>query len=149
MHREFLCPSKPSLEIIAILLSPLLIAGMGTNNALRISAGLAILSFIVLANISSISGMVFGAALEGLYYGMFAAIGLTYVQEFAEGRIARATSLYMNALYTGGLIAGPLMGLIAQYTSFASSILLSIVWAVAALVALTIIDNRVRRQNPH
>lgn len=127
---------KTGIEIIAILLSPLIMSRLGARTTLFAAALLAICAFYVLSNVTTISGLIFGAALEGLYYGTFAAVGLTFVQDFANGRMARATSLYMNSLFMGGLIASPLMGLTAQFFSFKLSIQLSSVWAVAAILLL-------------
>lgn len=127
---------KTGVEIVAILLSPLIISHFGARASLIAAALLAICAFYVLSNVTTIQGLIFGAALEGLYYGTFAAVGLTFVQDFANGRMARATSLYMNSLFMGGLIASPLMGLTAQFFSFQMSIQLSSVWAVAAILLL-------------
>lgn len=127
---------KAGVEIIAILFSPLIMSHLGARAALVAAALLAICAFYALSNVTTIQGLIIGAAMEGLYYGTFAAVGLTFVQDFANGRMARATSLYMNSLFMGGLIASPLMGLTAQFFSFRMSIQLSSVWAVAAILLL-------------
>lgn len=128
---------KTGVEIAAILTAPSLMSYLGARNALRMAALLAIAAFFVLARVTSMSQLWFGAALEGLYYGLFAAVGLTYLQDFAKGRMARATSLYMNSLFLGGLIASPLMGLTAQFVSFGMAIQLSTIWAVLAFALLS------------
>ncbi len=128
---------KTLVEIAAILASPWIMTRLGSRNALRFAAVLAIAAFFVLARVETLPQLVVGAALEGLYYGLFAAVGLSYVQDFAKGRMARATSLYMNSLFLGGLIASPLMGLTAQFVSFEMAIQLSTVWAVLAFALLT------------
>lgn len=133
---------KTFVEIIAILFSPWIMTTIGTRNALRAAAMLAICAFAVLSQVTSLAGLVAGAALEGLYYGLFAAVGLSFVQDFANGRMARATSLYMNSLFLGGLIASPLMGLVAQYFSFAMAIKLSAIWALGALLILTFTQHK-------
>ena len=137
---------KTFVEIIAILSSPWIMTKFGLRNALRVAAVMAICAFAVLSQVTTIAGMVAGAALEGLYYGLFAAVGLSYVQDFAKGRMARATSLYMNSLFLGGLIASPLMGLIAQFFSFAMAIKLSAFWAVSALLILTFTQHKRKTQ---
>lgn len=128
---------KTAVEIIAILLAPFIMSRLGARNALRFAAALACLAFFILARVTTMPQLVLGAALEGLYYGLFAAVGLTYMQDFAKGRLARATSLYMNSLFLGGLIASPLMGLTAQFVSFGMAIKLSTVWAIAAFAILS------------
>lgn len=128
---------KTAVEIIAILLAPTIMSYLGARNALRAAALIAIVAFFVLAGVTTIPQLVIGAALEGLYYGLFAAVGLTYMQDFAKGRMARATSLYMNSLFLGGLIASPLMGLTAQFMSFGMAIKLATIWAIAAFIILS------------
>lgn len=132
---------KTSVEIVAILFAPKIMERLGAGNALRFAAILAMLTFLILARVTSLPMMFIGAALEGLYYGLFAAIGLSFVQSFADGRMARATSLYMNSLFLGGLLASPLMGLIAQFISFGMAVQLSIIWAIVAFIILTRMKN--------
>ncbi len=128
---------KTAVEIVAILLAPTIMARLGARNALRSAAVLAVIAFFILARVTTLPQMFLGAALEGLYYGMFAAIGLSFVQDFAKGRMARATSLYMNSLFLGGLLASPLMGLVAQFVSFGMAVQLSTIWAVIAFAVLS------------
>lgn len=129
---------KTFIEVGAILGSPYLIVRFGARQSLCFSALIAIAAFFTLSQVTSIGQMVFGAALEGLYYGVFAGVGITYIQSFAEGKIASATSLYMNSLFLGGLVSGSSMGLIAQYYDFKTAIQFSSVWIVAAFVILII-----------
>ena len=133
---------KTAVEIVAILLAPAIMARLGARRALQCAAVLAVLAFFVLARVTTLPQMVVGAALEGLYYGLFAAVGLSYMQDFAKGRMARATSLYMNSLFMGGLIASPLMGLTAQLVSFGMAVQLSTIWAVIALGLLVYMGRR-------
>lgn len=128
---------KTAVEIVAILLAPHIMARLGTRNALRSAALIAMVTFFILARVTTLPQMVVGAALEGLYYGLFAAIGLSFMQDISKSRMARATSLYMNTLFLGGLLASPLMGLTAQFISFGMAIQLSTIWAVLAFVLLT------------
>ena len=128
---------KTCVEIVAILLAPRIMAQLGARNALRTAALLAIAAFFILARVTTMPQLWLGAALEGLYYGLFAAVGLTYLQDFAKGRLARATSLYMNSLFLGGLIASPLMGLTAQFVSFGMAVQLSTIWAILAFAILS------------
>jgi SET family sugar efflux transporter-like MFS transporter len=129
---------KTFVEIIAILSAPFLMVRLGARNLLLAAAVLGLLTFWVLASVSSLPTMVAGSVLEGLYYGTFAGVGITYVQSFAAGRMARATSLYMNGLYLGGLIASSSMGLIAQYYDFSMAIHLASLGVIAAFVVLLV-----------
>ena len=127
---------KTFVEIFAIISTPLLIRRFGLRNALLATAALAVVAIQVLASVETFPQMLFGAALEGLYYGCFASLGISYVQSFADDRPAQATAIYWNALLLSGLIAGPAAGLIAQVTDFHTVIMVSSVVAVAAFVLL-------------
>ena len=127
---------KTAMEVVAILSVPNLLKRFGAPKLLLTSGLLSLVAFNLLASVTSLSQLVVGAALEGLYYGCFAAAGLSYVQDFARGRMARATSLYMNSLVAGSLVAGSSMGLIAQWWSFQSSIYAAGIGSLAALLLL-------------
>lgn len=127
---------KTFVEIIAILSAPVLIRRVGARNALLGAAVLGIVAFWVLSSVSNLTTMIVGSALEGLYYGIFAGVGITFVQSFAAGRMARATSLYMNGLFLGGLIASSSMGLIAHFYDFRTAIQLASLGAIAAFAVL-------------
>ena len=127
---------KTFVEIIAILSAPVLIRRVGARNALLGAAVLGLVAFLVLSSVSNLTTMIVGSALEGLYYGIFAGVGITFVQSFAAGRMARATSLYMNGLFLGGLIASSSMGLIAHFYDFRTAIQLASLGTIAAFAVL-------------
>lgn len=127
---------KTFMELGGIFAGPWLLQRWGARTILAGAALIAVVAFVTLAQVTSIPQLVVGAALEGLYYGIFAGISMTFVQAYAGGRMARATSLYMNSLFMGAILAGPSMGIIAQFWSFQTSILLASVGAVCALIAL-------------
>lgn len=133
---------KTSVEIIGILSAPWLMNRFGAKQSLICAGGIAIVSFIVLSQVSSIEHLVVGAALEGLYYGIFAGIGITFMQSFAGDKMAGATSLYMNSLFLGGLISGASLGIIAQSFDFRTAILLASIGAISAILVLLIMPKR-------
>ncbi|MEM7317849.1 MAG: MFS transporter, partial [Pseudomonadota bacterium] len=133
---------KTFVEILAILSTPWILSRLGIHNSLCLAAAVALAAFLVLSQVSSLPMLVSGAALEGLYYGLFAAVGLLYVQGFAHGRLGRATSLYMNSLFLGALLASPLMGSIAQFFSFRTVIQISALPIFAAVIALVLLRAR-------
>ncbi|MEM9427558.1 MAG: MFS transporter [Pseudomonadota bacterium] len=121
---------KTFVEIFAIFATPALIARFGMRRSLLGTTALAVVAILVLASVSSFPQMLGAAALEGLYYGLFASLGLSYLQSFAVDRPAQATAIYWNTLKIAGLVAGPVAGLIAQFHSF------QLVVQTASLVAL-------------
>ncbi len=128
---------KTFVEVFAIFSTPALMARFGTARVLLATTGLAIGTILFLSSITTLPQMILGAAMEGLYYGLFASLGISYVQSFARDRPAQATAIYWNTLMVSGLLAGPAVGLIAQLTDFQTVIQsASLVAAFAALVLL-------------
>jgi SET family sugar efflux transporter-like MFS transporter len=125
-------------EVIAILASPMIMARIGRRNALYLSTGCGLIAFAVLHETNSLAHMVVGALLEGLYFGLFAGVAVTFIQGFAKGRVGRATSLYMNSLFLGSLAANTGIGIIASLVDFRAAIAVAggaMVLAAAALFA--------------
>lgn len=78
---------KCAAEVVAIVSSPFLMTQLGRRNSLYLSAGCALLAFIVLHQTNSLLTMSIGATLEGLYFGLFAGVAVTFMQGFAQGRV--------------------------------------------------------------
>ncbi|UWU24499.1 MFS transporter (plasmid) [Rhizobium sp. CB3060] len=121
---------KTFVEVFAIFSTPLLMARFGIRKPLMATTLLAVVAIQVLASVQTFPQMVAGAAMEGLYYGLYASLGISFVQSYAEGRPARATAIYWNTLMISGVLAGPAVGIIAQAYGFRT------VLHVASLVAL-------------
>ncbi|MGD1888895.1 MAG: MFS transporter [Cohaesibacteraceae bacterium] len=139
---------KTAVEIVVILNVPRLMVLASARHLLMANSLLAIVAFGVLSMVDSMPVMVIGASLEGLYYGLFAGVSGSFVQSFAGDRMGRATSFYVNALFFGGLVAGPAVGLIAQFWDFRTSILLASVAALAALLILAVMRPDPSPANP-
>ncbi len=127
---------KTFVEVFAIFATPFLIARFGLRQSLFATSLLAVIAILVLASVSSFPQMVFGAALEGLYYGFYASLGISYIQSFATDRPAQATAIYWNTLMISGLLAGPAVGFIAQVYDFHTVILVASAVAAGAAMLL-------------
>ncbi|MFS4580195.1 MFS transporter [Phaeobacter sp. C3_T13_0] len=123
---------KTSVEVIAIFSTPWVIARFGMWRALVVVTGLAIVTIQLLAAVQSFPQMLAGAALEGMYYGFYASLGISYVQSFAPDTPARATAIYWNTLMVSGVLAGPAVGVIAQIYDFQTVIRSASVVAIVA-----------------
>lgn len=109
---------KTFVEVLAIFSTPMLIARFGMRRALLATSLLAVVTIQLIASVETFAQMMLGAALEGLYYGLYASLGISYIQSFAADRPAQATAIYWNTLMVSGLLAGPLVGLLAQAYNF-------------------------------
>lgn len=131
---------KTFVEVIAIFATPLIIARVGMRRALLATTLLAVVTIQVLASVETFAQMLAGAAMEGLYYGLYASLGISYVQSFAQDRPARATAIYWNTLMVSGLLAGPAVGFIAQTYDF--QMVVRVASAVALFAAVVLIASR-------
>lgn len=131
---------KTLVEVVAIFSTPMLMARFGMRRTLIATTCLAVVTIQLLASVASFPQMLFGAALEGLYYGLYASLGISYVQSFAEERPAYATAIYWNTLMVTGLLAGPAVGFIAQAYDFQTVI--QVASAVALCAAVVLVASR-------
>ena len=76
---------------------------------------------------------VLGSVLEGGYYGLFAAVGLTWMQSLSPSRVGWTTGMYMTGIYAGTLLGSPLSGVVAHFWLPGITVL-SMVAAITALV---------------
>ncbi len=127
---------KTFVEVFAIFSTPFLMARFGLRAPLFVTAIIAVGAILFLSSVTSLPQMIIGSALEGLYYGLFASLGISYVQSFAEERPAQATAIYWNTLMVSGLLSGPAVGLIAQASDFQTVIEVSSVGAAIAAIVL-------------
>lgn len=127
---------KTFVELFAIFSTPYLIARFGLRTALMGTAQLAIVAILVLATVGSFPHMVLGAVLEGIYFGLFSTLAISFVQSLSEDRPAQATAMYWNTMMITLVVAGPSVGLIAQVTDFQTVIFTGSACAVASAVIL-------------
>ena len=135
---------KTMVEVVAIFSSPWLIARFGLRLPLLGIAVLAVVANQVMAEVASLSQMVLASALEGLYFGLFASLGVSYVQGFARDRPAQATAVYWNTMMISGLAGMPAAGLIAQFWDFRTAILVASGVAALSILVLALGSRRGR-----
>jgi len=129
---------KCLLEVFVIFGSVRLAERIGIRQVLMLAAGLATLSMLLFSEVTAVWQVVLVSALEGTYYGLFAGVAISFVQSFAPDRPGRATAVYMNSLFLGGLIGSVSMGFIASATDFRTVLLVAAACSVAALVTLVV-----------
>ncbi len=136
---------KCLLEVFVIFGSVRLSERIGTRQVLMLAACLAATSMVLFSQVTAVWQVLAVATLEGTYYGLFAGVAISFVQSFAPDRPGRATAVYMNSLFLGGLIGSVSMGFIASATSFQTVLFtaaLSSIFALAVLVATLRVQPR-------
>lgn len=123
---------KTFVEILAIFTTPMIIRRFGLRVPLIAVSLLAVVTILLLSGVQTYAQMLAGGALEGLYFGLFASIGMTFLQSFSQDRPAQVTALYWNVLHASVLLAGPATGLIAEAVDFRTVLLVASVVAVCS-----------------
>lgn len=129
---------KCAFEVIVIFISAKLAEKLGFRKILCISALLAVSSMLLFTRVSTLESMIAIAVLEGIYYGLFAGVSVTFVQSFAPDRPGRATAVYMNSLFLGGMIGSVSMGFIADAINYRAVLYFGAATATAAFALLMI-----------
>ncbi|MET1416282.1 MFS transporter [Roseibium sp. HPY-6] len=127
---------KCLVEIFVIFGSVRLAEVIGLRKVLLVSASFAGISMFLFAEVTTVWQVIAVSALEGTYYGLFAGVSITFVQSFAPDRPGRATAVYMNSLFLGGMIGSVSMGFIASATDFKTVLYVAALSSFAALVVL-------------
>ncbi len=127
---------KCLVEIFVIFASVRLAERIGTRQVLMLAACLAAASMLLFAQASALWQVLAISVLEGTYYGLFAGVAISFVQSFAPDRPGRATAVYMNSLFLGGMIGSVSMGFIASAADFRTVLFVAALSSLAALATL-------------
>lgn len=74
--------------------------------------------------------------INGLFFGIFAGLGITVMQDYAPETIGKASAFYTNSMLVGTMLGTSIMGVIAQYYGFKAPLLLSLAMLGCALIGL-------------
>jgi MFS transporter, SET family, sugar efflux transporter len=105
---------KCFVEVCAILYAARLATRLGARSVLIIASLLAVSAFLLMGQVTTVWQAAAIALLEGFYYGLFAGVSITYIQSFIPKTPGRATAIYSNSLFLGGLVGSVSMGIIAS-----------------------------------
>ena len=84
---------------------------------------------------------------NAIFYGIFAGIGLTILQEQLPSRIGFTSAFYGNAIKVGVMLGTASTGLIAQWFSFRFATLGSLIAASIAMTFLIIFSYLKRQES--
>ncbi|MCI5075765.1 MFS transporter [Oricola sp.] len=130
---------KTAVEIAIIATTPVMMKRFSHRAILLSASLLALVAIFALWRVTSLPTMIVAQALEGAYYGIYASVGVSFVQSFARNRMGRATSLYVNTIMITGVVSGPAVGLLGQFFSFRTAIGLSSICVLMAIVAFLMV----------
>ncbi|KZL14648.1 MFS transporter [Pseudovibrio sp. Ad37] len=131
--------TKSLFEVIIIYFAIKPTQRIGERNMMLLSGLGAMLFFATITSATSVGQVLMLCIIEGMYYGICASVGITFIQNYARHKPGIATSYFVNAIFVGGLAGNVLTGLIASYTTFQNTILSSVVLAALATLILLVI----------
>lgn len=74
--------------------------------------------------------------INGVFFGIFAGLGVTVMQDYAPETIGKASAFYTNSMLVGTMLGTSVMGIIAQYFGFKAPLILSLVMLFCAAIGL-------------
>jgi SET family sugar efflux transporter-like MFS transporter len=84
---------------------------------------------------------------NGLFFGIFAGLGVTVVQDYAGEGVGKASAFYTNAMSIGMMIGTSVMGGVSQYFGFKSALLVSLAAVVISSVTMFYFKASQKRKN--
>ncbi|RMI12879.1 MFS transporter [Cellulomonas triticagri] len=133
---------KAFVEMAAILLAPWVLARVSPRMTVLGCAVVAVLAYVTYLLADGWGLAIAASVLEGGYYGLFAAVGLTWVQSLSPDRVGWTTGASMSGIYTGVLLASPISGLVASAWLPGITVLSMAAAGAAAIVAATATAGR-------
>lgn len=138
---------KCFVEVVMIYFCASLIKRTGERKGMLIAAVLGAVFFGLIYHATTLIDVLALAALDGIYYGIFAGISMTFVQNFATDQPGVATSYYVSTLFVGGLIGNLLTGVVASAFDFQTTVLMACGFAVVGAVVLAVMRD-VKHHDP-
>nr|WP_196793370.1 MFS transporter [Pasteurella bettyae] len=75
--------------------------------------------------------------LNAIFIGIIATIGMVYFQDLMPSKMGSATTLFTNAAKSSWILAGPLVGIIAQIWNYGAVFYIAVVFIVISLLTMS------------
>ena len=124
------------LEIPVMLVASRMAERWGVKRLLIVGTGAGILFYGGLFQARSVAEVLLLQLGNGLFFGLFAGLGISLIQDLLPGRIGFASAFYANTMRIGGMLGALLMGLIATWDSYRSVLLCAVAFLLVAGLAL-------------
>ncbi|NIY76288.1 MFS transporter [Thalassospira sp. HF15] len=137
---------KCFVEVVVIYFCASLIKRVGERKGMLIAALLGAIFFGLIYQATTLVDVLVLATLDGIYYGIFAGISMTFVQNFAPDQPGVATSYYVSTLFVGGLIGNLLTGVVASVFDFQTTVLMACAFAFVGAAVLAFMRDANRSE---
>ncbi|MBD1576812.1 MULTISPECIES: sugar efflux transporter [Vibrio] len=124
------------IEIPIMLLCGSYAARFGKKPMMMVSIVAGALFYVGIIVNTSLSGFIALQILNGVFIGVTAALGISFFQDLKPKKMGQVTTLYSNAIKTGGILGGAFAGSIAEYFGFHAVFFVSAAMTLVALLAM-------------
>ncbi|WP_174507839.1 sugar efflux transporter SetB [Klebsiella oxytoca] len=124
------------LEIPTMLIAGYYARRFGKRFLMRLAAVAGILFYVGMLLVHTPVLLLAMQALNAIFIGILAGIGMLYFQDLMPGQAGAATTLYTNTTRVGWIIAGSLAGVVAEIWSYHAVFWIALGMGVASLVCL-------------
>ena len=124
------------LEIPTMLIAGYYAKRFGKRFLMRISAVAGVLFYVGMLTVHTPGLLLALQALNAIFIGILAGIGMLYFQDLMPGQAGAATTLYTNTTRVGWIIAGSLAGVVAEIWSYHAVFWIALVMGIATQACL-------------
>ncbi len=113
------------LEIPVMLLASRLAGRWGVRSLLWLGSLAGVLFYLALYQADSLWQVLLCQLANGLFFGLYAGLGILLIQDMVPHRPGFASACYSNSMRVGGMVGAMLMGLVASVSDFRSVLLVA------------------------
>lgn len=124
------------LEIPTMLIAGYYARRFGKRFLMRLAAAAGILFYVGMLLVHTPALLLALQALNAIFIGILAGIGMLYFQDLMPGQAGAATTLYTNTTRVGWIIAGSLAGVVAEIWSYHAVFWIALGMGAASLLCL-------------
>ena len=135
-----------ALEIIVMLWSSQLSRRFSKKNIMIIAFCFGFIFYYGIFNVTTLWQLVTLQFVNAMFYGLFAGVSLTLMQEQLPDRVGFTTAVYSNAFKVGVMIGASATGVIAQFLSFRHANLGAMCASIIGILSL-LLFNYYKRHN--
>nr|WP_202819762.1 sugar efflux transporter [Thaumasiovibrio subtropicus] len=135
-----------AIEIPIMLLAAKWSKKHGKGGLLKVGFASAMLFYIGMYSLHDFYLLLPLQLINGVFFGIFVGLGVTYMQDLAPKAIGKASAFYTNTMLVGTMVGTSLMGVISQGFGFKAPLILCLLAISLALIGLVWFDRYQKRQ---
>lgn len=142
----FLMGIVACIEIPIMLFGSRLIKTINAKYLMKIAFVFAIIFYVGIFNATELWHFIVLQFVNAIFYGLYAGVGLTFLQEELPERVGFTSSVYSNAIKIGLMLGASFAGVIAQFLSFQYANLGAAIAAIMGIICLVLYGVTKKRE---